>query len=221
MRNTGKLLSIPTLLLCLVSLCLAGSEKRKISPALTVLGDVTRPKAWVYLCGLTLSWDATTTRNNRALVDRIAKKEHIKIIALKPPLRCAQFKGKLCWPHNTSEQVKQTLAYIQEAVPLKKIAGFIGFSNGGFFLNRLYQDVDVDCSFISIGSGGFLNAPQPNAQGLYLIIGKQDKHHYKLAQHFYKKAQQSPKAHVELLEHDGEHIIPERLLQNLLHRLKN
>ena len=41
------------------------------------------------------------------------------------------------------------------------------------------------------------------------------------AQRFYKKVQQFPKAHFELLEHDGEHIVPERLLQNLLHRLKN
>jgi predicted esterase len=89
---------------------------------------------------------------------------------------------------------------------------FIGFSNGGGFLNRLYQN----CQFtkgdvvISIGNGLHKwHKPQyegdlKNCGKLYLLIGKADQHNKDNAQYAYQTLKVRG-ADVTLHEYEGEH----------------
>ncbi len=184
-----------------------------------VLGKVDEKKAWVYLCGLTSEWNGPQELDNRKILKNIADEEHIKIMAIKPKHRSADFGGKLCWPHNTPKQVQETYREILAQIPDEKIAGFVGFSNGGFFLNKLAEQIKLNKPVISIGSGGFINSPSAT-NDLYLIVGKKDTHHYSNALNYYQQAKSYGTLHVELIEHEDEHIIPEMILKELIHKLK-
>jgi hypothetical protein len=137
------------------------------------LGDCRSQHVWVYLCGLTSDFNDTKEKQHRALLERLGNKLNICFIALKPTHRCAQYHDMLCWPHESDEEVLNTYREIRERVGKTRVQGYIGFSNGGFFLNRLVQMVEVGIPIISIGSAGYLShAPYDNT--LYLLVGRQD-----------------------------------------------
>lgn len=182
------------------------------------IGSLKSENRWVYLCGLTQDFDSSQEIENRKKLDAIGCAQNIKFLAIKPNVRCSEFNNKLCWPHNNQDEVNNTYSYILSALNNKKISGFIGFSNGGFFLNKLVQYVELNKPVISIGASGYLeNGSIKNK--LFLLIGLQDTYHYKDAYEFYQRSKSMP-LNVEFVEFNGGHEIPQLLFEETLRRLQ-
>lgn len=184
-----------------------------------ILGDHTSHRVWVYLCGLTRQWDTSEEINNRRILTRIATRERIKILAIKPFSRCSMFDDKLCWPQNNHEEVKDTYVKINNVISDYDISGFIGFSNGAFFLNSAVQKVGLTKPIISIGGGGYVDSENDIGAKIYLIIGKNDQYHYENTILFHKEANKYKKDSVKLIVHDGGHVIPENIIRQVLYDL--
>jgi Serine hydrolase (FSH1) len=181
-----------------------------------ILGDTHSSKTWIYLCGLTVEFNGPEETGRRAMLDTLGHELGLKIVALVPKNRCPEYDNKLCWPHETNDLVSQTYAYVQSLTKDFTITGYIGFSNGGFFLNRLIQRVALDLPVIVIGAIGILAADaQIPTKPFISIIGKQDSYHYDKAIQFAHQLQQHG-AQVTILEHDGGHIMPEELMRQAL-----
>lgn len=180
------------------------------------LGSPNSDHIWVYLCGLSQSIDSEKEGAHLQL-NAIGTHLNIKFLAITPQNRCKDLQNKLCWPNKTKDEILQTYQKIKDAIGDKKIDGFIGFSNGGFFLNRLAQYVELKTPIISIGAAGPLEyAGKVNT--IYLLIGKKDEWHYEHAKNFYAAAQNS-NVKINLIEYEDGHVIPENILEKLLESL--
>jgi len=72
----------------------------------------------------------------------------------------------------------------------KTISGFIGFSNGAFFLNKPTQVEGLNALIVSVGGGGYIEENVfPNQ--IYLITGKQNTNHYDNVQQFYNQSKRT------------------------------
>jgi hypothetical protein len=183
----------------------------------TILGDHQAEYVWGYLCGLTANLASEQETKHRAILDTIGKHLSIKIIAVHPAHRCVAYDNKWCWPHESKEETLQTYEEIQSIVGANAIQGYIGFSNGGFFLNKLIEYKALGVPVISIGSAGRLeNEPADNT--IYLLIGKQDIYHYTHAHTLYERLKNTH-CRVALVEYDEGHEIPQRSLEELLSKI--
>ncbi|MBI2707213.1 MAG: hypothetical protein HYX35_02725 [Proteobacteria bacterium] len=181
--------------------------------AILELGDPSSSKTWVYLCGLTETINSEQEIENRQGLDQLGKKLNIRFLALHPFERCERAGNKLCWIHYTDEQTLETYDKILSAVSHEDICGFIGFSNGGFFLNSLAQMRELYHPIISIGAAGSFNSTStPNT--ITLIVGKLEVI-YESAHTFFNKAKGSSLS-VSLIEHEGDHIVPFNSLEKLM-----
>jgi len=187
--------------------CQSSKEKNKV-----ILGNKSSKNCYIYLCGLTQKFNYE--KHNRQILDDIGKNISIKIIAIKPKDRCIDFDNMLCWPHNNKQEIIETYKYIKETINNENINGYIGFSNGGFFLLKLAEIESLNKPIIAIGAGGYIGEIKAK-NNLFLFIGKQDKWHYDLAKQFYKQSQNTS-LNVKLIEYDQGHVIPQKLLQQVL-----
>lgn len=130
---------------------------------------------------------------------------------------CERLAGKFRRSTHPLEQI-QTI-YNEITTQVQGIAGIIGFSNGGFFLNQLVQKVKLPFPVISIGSAGMVK-PSSISNNIYLIIGTDDQYHYAPAISYYEYAKQLGNLHARLIKHSGGHVIPESVLHDLIHRLQ-
>jgi predicted esterase len=180
------------------------------------LGDHKATKTWVYLCGLVSDFQDDSV--NRGILDKIGKKLHIKIVAVSPEYRSPNYNNMLNWPLDNLTDIIQTYDYIKKVTKEYAIDGLIGFSNGGFFLNELMQQVPIEAPIITIGAGGIIHAnPKYQPTSLILIIGKKDTYHYKCAIDFVNQAK-AQSINIKLVEHIGGHIIPATILENVLNQ---
>src|SRR5260221_5556655 len=129
-----------------ISLLVSGCDK---PGDIVQLGEVSSAKTWVYLCGLAETIDVEQELENRQLLDQLGKRHHIRFLAIHPFERCEKRDNKLCWMQYTDEQTLETYKKIKGALGKEKITGFIGFSNGGYFLNKLAQLKKLNCPLIS------------------------------------------------------------------------
>jgi len=181
------------------------------------LGDATAPHTWVYLGGLVRAF--RDEKAHRAIIDGIAKQLNLRVIAVPPKVRCPQFDNMLYWPHDTDEEVLATYRSIKETIGNRKIDGFIGFSNGGYFLTHLAQTVELNAPVIAIGAGGIVKKdPVPNVAPITVIIGKKDEGNYAPAIRFVDAARKY-ELPITLIEHDGGHEIPAAILKSVLERI--
>lgn len=181
------------------------------------LGDCRSQRVWVYLCGLTHDFNDTKEKQHRALLERLSNKLNICFIALKPTHRCPQYHNMLCWPHESDEQVLNTYQEVRERIGNIDVQGYIGFSNGGFFLNRLVQMVEVGLPLISIGSAGHLDdAPYDNT--LYLLVGRHDPLYHTHAIPFYEQLAGS-RIVTYFMPYDGGHELEMGSLEAVLQRI--
>lgn len=212
-----KLVTIFLLIMALLPGCTLFYSPKIDNSQIICLGASDSNKTWIYLCGLTDEFNASHEIAQRNILDHIGKKLNIRFLAIKPAERCPEFDNKLCWPHNSHTETLKTYDYILGLTGNYAIAGFIGFSNGGFFLNKIAQLVELNKPIISIGSAGYLeNTSLKN--DLYLVIGTQDIYHVLGAREFYNKSK-TMQLNVTLIEFDGGHEIPRTALEDLLARI--
>lgn len=119
-----------------------------------------------------------------------------------------------CWPHHSKQEFLDTHYYLQHKIAKRPFSGYIGFSNGGFFLLTLAQIESINVPIIAIGAGGSLKVSEKSNR-IFLLIGNQDKLHYQYAKQFYQQAQNTP-LDVTLIEYNGGHAIPKKPLEKLI-----
>lgn len=199
-------------ILCLTSF-FTFSGQADMKNSMICLGNEKSPITWVYLCGLLDSFDSPEEIENRKTLDRIGKRINIRFLAIHPFERCEPAGNKLCWRHYTELEALETYKLILETIKEESIAGIIGFSNGGYFLNYLAQMKKLEWPVISIGAGGTVeDANHPNH--ITLIIGKNEIT-YHSAIKFMEEAKKTSLT-IHHIEHEYGHIIPEDVLQNYL-----
>ena len=81
------------------------------------------------------------------------------------------------------------------------------------------QKVKLSFPIILIGSAGMVK-PSSIDNNIYLIIGVDDKYHYAPAISYYEYAKKMGKLNITIIKHSGGHIIPQIILQNLIHKLE-
>lgn len=178
------------------------------------IGSHSSDQTWVYLCGLITEF-IPEYMDELSVLDRVGKKFNIKFLAMIPTKRCPQLNNKLCWPQETQEELLQTYKEIDDAMRNYDVQGFIGFSNGGFFINKLAQFIEMDKPFISIGAAGPLLNKQGPFNAIYLLIGRQDQWHYEHAINLYNNSK-GTNLSINLIEYDGGHELPELILSELI-----
>ncbi len=184
------------------------------------LGDLSQTTGWVYLSGLTDNINSSQEVTNRQILDELGKKLKIHFYAVIPAHRDAAFKNKLHWPHSPkNNEVLQTYHEILNILPRIKITGWIGFSNGGFFLNQLVQKVALNAPVFSIGSGGWLY-DETLENDVHLLIGRYDEWHYQLALNFFKQIKKrNGLLKSTLTEFEGGHAMEKAALGELVSQI--
>lgn len=178
------------------------------------LGNHQSETTYIYLCGLTHQFDSVSEKNNQKILDQIGKELDIKIVAVPPPQRNRAYQDMLCWPHHNKNEVLDTYAYLQQKIPKTPTSGYIGFSNGGFFLLKLAEQLPIKGQIIVIGAGIHPAHTELKNQ-IFLLIGNEDTFHYALAKR-YQELTQNTQLDVSLIEYEGGHVIPETLLKGLI-----
>ena len=198
--------------------CVNKKNNINMAPAVIELGSTSQNHTtWVYLSGIMQNIYAEDNFTH-PILNRIGNHLNIKFLAILPKHRCPNLNNMLCWPSDNKEETLQTYQEIQNVIGSQKIEGFqFGFSNGGFFLNRLAQCIELNKPVISIGAAGPLYT-KGKKNNLYLLIGKQDKFHYEHAKKFYADAKNSL-LNIKLIEYDQGHVLPETLLEDLFTEL--
>jgi hypothetical protein len=171
------------------------------------LGSSSAKERWVYLCGLTENFDSVEEQRHRQILDDIGHRLNISFIALVPRNRCPQFDNKMCWPHKDAEHVAQTYQSVLEDLGNKDINGWIGFSNGGYFLQELLRQKMLIASVITIGAAGHMDSTDQ----VYVMIGRHDTYAYNQAKALKYK----------IIEYEGGHAIDKEALKDVLYQFHN
>ena len=208
-----------TILIIVSILSLSGCSFFSQEARSYILGNKNAKTSWIYLSGLTQTIDSEQETHNRKLLDAIGKELNIRIIAVPSQFRCEYFDNKLCWPHETAQETTKTYNYILSYADTP-IDGYIGFSNGGFFLHELMQLYPVKQHIITIGATGTVHKDsQIKAKSVTIIIGKKDEYHYTYALDFSEQLE-NVNVPVTVIEHDEGHIIPQNILEQALINLR-
>ena len=147
----------------------------------------------------------------------MGKTSGIKFYVLRPRHSDARFNGKRYWSHANPLETRATYRAIIARLKNKKIAGWVGFSNGGFFLGELVQLRSLGVPVVLIGAGGTCRGAL-RGNSVTVIIGSQDTWHWQSALRFYGQARDK-KQSCRLLTHGQGHIVPASLLMEVLKHL--
>jgi hypothetical protein len=155
---------------------------------------------------------------NLKLLEATAKEKGLTIYVPRSEALC---KNKLCWPQSTTDVVRrnwQTVLKASESCidPKKGVQKVLGFSNGGFFVNKMaMRCLDSKIStWVSVGS--HLEAEsQANLCGdLVLAIGRKDVT-FKKAKESYERLHKKA-SRLKLYPYEGSHELSLELLRSLL-----
>jgi predicted esterase len=144
----------------------------------------------IYFHGLDQPGVGSQEKTNRRLLSTLAGQLKIRIAVPRANERCRQ--GLLCWPHQSAKEINKTLEQVQTQVKTcldkRPVKGFIGFSNGGYLINKAFQlcrSDDKARAFLVIGAAGDLKrSPKKLSQcgQLTLAIGRNDQIHRRVEQ---------------------------------------
>lgn len=154
---------------------------------------------------------------NEKILDQIGKRLGIKFLIVAPLDRCERAGNKLCWPHYTDDQTFKTYSKILLSLKGERVSGFIGFSNGGYFLNHLAQLKELGYPIISVGAAGKL-LPSTFHNSLTLVVGKNEVT-YSRTQKLFWDMRGASSLNVMLIEHEGGHILPRKELEKVIENL--
>ncbi len=165
-------------------------------------GNLQAKGCWVYLCGLTESFDSPDEQNHRLILSDIGNKLNIRFVAPQPCGRSPKFNDKLCWPMQDLKQTMETYLSILTDLQGLLIEGWIGFSNGGYFLYEISRQKLLNVPIIIIGATESLDL----SGQIYIMIGKQDRYEYERAKNLKCK----------IIEYEGGHSIDGGSLEQTL-----
>ncbi|MBP9706974.1 MAG: hypothetical protein KBD78_04975 [Oligoflexales bacterium] len=126
---------------------------------------------------------------------------------------------------NKWKLLRTALQSCQDKIPEKKRmtvqTRYIGFSNGGYFLNRLYQLCSLEQlkgrSYVAVGMAGVepMDRSYKICGSYMLAIGSKDVLNYKKAKTLYEKFL-AKNAAIKFYEYSGGHYLTAELLEYLL-----
>lgn len=167
------------------------------------LGSRGAKENWVYLGGLAASFDAPEEKENRRILHDIGCELGMRFIALVPRHSCEHFDNKICWPHKDPDQALATYQTIlADLQGLPPITGWIGFSNGGYFLQEISKQTSLAAPIVTIAAAGTLEADSE----IYVIIGRDDQYAFARAKELGYK----------FIESEGGHSIDPEVLKKTL-----
>ena len=185
------------------------------SSEFVTIGSQNPSQTWIYLCGLVHNFNPDQM-NELKVLDTIGRELNIKILAIIPHQRCAEYNNFLCWPHNDKNKLVDTYQEIMKTIDTE-VDGYIGFSNGGFFLMQLAQYMPFNKPIIIIGAAGKINNTQGPSNKINLLIGQQDQWHYEHAINLYNQSKNTNLT-IDLIEYSSGHEIPVNTLKDVLKR---
>ncbi len=112
----------------------------------------------------------------------------------------------ICWPHKDPQQAAETYKSIIPDLAGININGWIGFSNGGYFLHEILQQHAITAPVITIGSPGYLKSTDQ----VYVMVGKQDTYAYEKAKDLKYR----------IIEYEGGHAINGDALKKVLELIR-
>ena len=141
------------------------------------LGKKGAAHSFVYLHGLDPSYGSNEEWTNRKILKQLADKYDVRIALPRSKNRC---NGKFCWVYGTPRTMQASIDHVYQeskacGIDAKK-AWIIGFSNGGYFLNRLFQNCRLQGNHISVAAPSSVLSGKSLAScgNLHVVAGKKE-----------------------------------------------
>lgn len=206
----------------LISACV---HKQGAPPATECFGEPGAKRFVVYLHGMDVREKSTQEIDNRAKILRIADQIGARVAIPRAAISCLGNPHQICWGWKFDsaelEGIRQQIETAAATCGAPPAFELIGFSNGGYAVNKLFEKcmMKPGQNFISIGAGNRphkINATKlENCGQLTLIVGRLDQYN-NMGMQRYTEDLKSFGGSVQLAEHAGHHNIPENVLLKVL-----
>jgi predicted esterase len=204
--------------------CCAFAETSKFIKEVQCIGPETASHHAIFFHGIYETNGRTPEQTYGNVLRQVAKKEKIRIAMPISGFQCIGKKGSYCWGTEDDASV-QTIFRESVAASAKCFAGasptgFIGFSNGGYFVGRLMLRCLTKAQnwLVAMGSAGSMDfRVQDDLSGcgnMNLLIGKRDLS-LKKAERFHQGLV-AQKAKTTFQTWNGGHDVPERELAKII-----
>lgn len=201
-----------------------------VARAQECLGSEKAKHSVVYLHGMDTTSPSPQEMRNREVLNDLAQKLNLRIALPRAISICPNNQNQICWGWDFSDVSSITSSLEIVSAAAKKCFSksnhiiLLGFSNGGFVVNRLIQDClkTPYTQFISVAAGGTWNANSTKdlsqCGSLVLLIGRKDSSNYKPVKEYHSWLKQN-KAATTLIEFPGSHELPSKELEQTLQAL--
>ncbi|MBF0440854.1 MAG: hypothetical protein HQK54_03020 [Oligoflexales bacterium] len=177
------------------------------------LGPAGAKIKFIYLHGFDDPGVGGQEKENRRIMQRLTEKYGFRIAIPRGNGMCRGGTQK-CWAISSDKEVSDTYRYILEKTKTclegHDSFGILGFSNGGYFLAKLYDSCPAPRARWLVTTGSAGKAPEvlsKDCPPLHLLIGKKDLA-FKKTKNLYESLK-SKKAKVAFESFDGGHVINE------------
>ncbi len=212
-------------------LCLMGGPGSLAAFAATPVnacyGPATAKVGLIYLHGIDDVSLGHLEKANRLVLERLAASLSIRVALPRGNLSCRP--GKLCWSHQSQQQRQSTLRYILEhsktCLSGRSLRALIGFSNGAYLVNKLFQSCLAEqrqLHFIAVGGMGELSSAPTKITScgtLDLLVGRSDISRDKVRSFGQRLAKRFPNRVYFESYAGGHHLQEPSLMRTLKRRL--
>lgn len=203
---------------------------------LDCIGEPTAERFVVYLHGMDSEAPSEQEQHNREVLAKLAKAQGVRFALPRASMACPTRAGSVCWGWKFDEAEASAAATQIDAAATGcfpgKPYGVLGFSNGGYLLNKLLRSCRLEAMLpkaewlIGVGSARFegegeLEAEPKSLAGcgrLLLLSGREDSYNFDPKHHLYELLV-AKGADVEHFEFPGGHILEETSLKQALERV--
>ena len=194
------------------------------------IGSETAKHFVVYLHGIDTQEPSPQEKTNREKLNSLAKKLNLRIAIPRATKKCPNEPAMLCWGwnFNDAEVTKLTLeevaAKAKKCFPKAEKQILLGFSNGGFVVNRIVQDClkTPYSKLVSIAAGGSWKTGTAQdlsrCGSIVFLIGQKDEFNYVSVKKYETWLKQN-KATTKLVEFSGSHELPSNELEQVLRNI--
>lgn len=172
-------------------------------------------------------------KNIREKIIKLAKKFNLRVAVPRsnntrecPKSKFYEGKDIFCWPQSNLEDIKSSLTILQNSadkcfIRNKENIILLGFSNGGYLLNQLFDQclMEENQIYISVASAEWgqkkIDYSLQKCGKLFMTIGKYDKYQYENALKYVQKLK-NKEGDVQLFQFDGGHVFPEETIETIL-----